>query len=142
MADNLAYTEGSGKTVASDEISTVHYQRMKITQGADGTNDGDTSNALPLPVRNYAGTGTITSVSGAAVDTTILAANTARRGATVYNDSNAILYLALSNVTSSTTVFSAKISAGGYFEVPFGYVGIIKGIWGSATGSARVTELT
>jgi hypothetical protein len=142
MADNLGYTEGAGKSVASDEISTVHYQRIKITQGAEGAADGDTSTALPLPVRNYAGTGTQSSVSGAASDTTILAANTSRRGATVYNDSTAILYILLANATSSATVFTVKVAAGGYYEAPYGYTGIIKGIWASATGSARVTELT
>lgn len=86
-------------------------------------------------------TGTQTSVAGAAADTTILAANTNRQGATVYNDSTAILYLLLANAVSSTSVFTAQIAAGGYYEVPAKYTGIIKGLWASATGNARVTEI-
>lgn len=37
MADNIAITAGSGTTIATDEISGVQYQRVKIALGADGT---------------------------------------------------------------------------------------------------------
>ena len=90
--------------------------------------------------------GTITSVSGSASDVTVLAANTSRKGATVFNDSAAILYLALSDTTSSSTVYTVQVPADGYYEIPLSeagvYTGVIKGIWASATGAARVTELT
>ena len=92
-----------------------------------------------------AATGTITSVASANTDTTILASNTGRKGATIFNDSTALLYLALSNTTSSATVYSVQIPAGGYYELPNAgavYTGVIKGIWASANGNARVTELT
>lgn len=36
MADNLNVTEGSGKTVAADEVGGALYQRIKIGIGADG----------------------------------------------------------------------------------------------------------
>lgn len=94
-----------------------------------------------------AGTGTRTNVVGAAADTTILAANTNRRGATIYNDSSALLYLLLGTGTASTTNFTVILGGngsgiGGYYELPFNYTGIVKGIWASATGNARVTEFT
>ncbi len=41
MADNVLITPGSGDTVAADDISSVKYQRVKLTLGADGVNDGD-----------------------------------------------------------------------------------------------------
>lgn len=93
-------------------------------------------------VRFRATTGTQSNVSGSASDVTILASNANRMGATVTNDSTAILYLLLANATSSTTVHTVQLGPGDYYEVPFGYSGVIKGIWASATGSARVTELT
>lgn len=37
MVDNVTITEGAGTTVATDDISTVHYQRVKAVLGADGT---------------------------------------------------------------------------------------------------------
>ena len=50
MADNVAVTEGSGVSIAADEILSVKYQRVKLIQGADGVNDGDVSSAAPLQV--------------------------------------------------------------------------------------------
>jgi hypothetical protein len=50
MADNVAVTEGSGVSIAADEIASVKYQRVKLIQGADGVNDGDVSSAAPLQV--------------------------------------------------------------------------------------------
>jgi hypothetical protein len=62
-------------------------------------------------------------------------------GAAVFNDSTALLFVKL-GATASATSFTVKLYQDGYFEVPFGYTGIIDGIWASATGSARVTEVT
>lgn len=51
MADNFITNAGEGgNTYASDEISSVHYPRVKLIHGADGTNDGDVASANPLPV--------------------------------------------------------------------------------------------
>lgn len=36
MADNIAYTPGSGASIATDDISSVHYPRMKMGIGSDG----------------------------------------------------------------------------------------------------------
>lgn len=36
-SDNVNWTEGSGKTLATDEIAGVHYPRSKISIGADGS---------------------------------------------------------------------------------------------------------
>ena len=36
MADNVAITAGSGTNVATDDVSGVHYQRVKVATGADG----------------------------------------------------------------------------------------------------------
>ena len=49
MADNLGYTAGSGTTIAADDISSVFYQRVKLSIGADGT-AVDASAAAPVPV--------------------------------------------------------------------------------------------
>jgi hypothetical protein len=88
-------------------------------------------------------TGVITSVAAAITSTTILVANTGRRGAAVFNDSTANLKLGLTASAVSATAFTVKIGPGGFFEVPYpAYVGQLTGIWDAAAGSARVTELT
>lgn len=52
MADNVTLNAGSGGVaLAADDISSVWYQRVKVTWGTDGTaTDTDASN--PLPVDN------------------------------------------------------------------------------------------
>lgn len=36
MSDNVAVTAGVGTSIATDDLSGVHYQRMKMGIGADG----------------------------------------------------------------------------------------------------------
>jgi len=51
MADNTILNLGSGgDTIATDDISGVKYQRIKLIHGADGVNDGDVSETNPYPV--------------------------------------------------------------------------------------------
>lgn len=49
MADNIDVTPGTGKTIAADDLAGVLYQRVKISQGADGSAT-DVSSAAPLNV--------------------------------------------------------------------------------------------
>jgi hypothetical protein len=52
MADNTTLNTGTGgDVIASDDISSVKYQRIKLIHGADGVNAGDVATANPLPVR-------------------------------------------------------------------------------------------
>lgn len=143
MADNST-APGTGEIFAFDDIGGVKFGRSKITVGADGTNDGDVSNTNPLPVKHVSGTATRTQVADSASDGLILAANAARLGATIWNDSSAILYLGLGTTTVTTTNYTAQLSEGAYYEVPFGFTGQIRGIWATdpGDGAARVTELT
>jgi hypothetical protein len=103
------------------------------------------SGSNPVPTKEIrSATGTNTSVADNAASVTILASNTARLGATVYNDSSATLYLLLGATAASTTNYTCRVVSSGYYEVPFGYTGQLTGIWASdpGDGAARVTELT
>jgi hypothetical protein len=63
MADNVAVTQGSGTTIATDDISDVHFQRVKLV---DGTLDstaaipGDASNGLDVDVTRVSGNVAVT----------------------------------------------------------------------------------
>lgn len=88
-------------------------------------------------------TGAKTSVNSAATSATILAANAARKGATISNTDANALYIDLSGGTAAATSYTAKIAADGYYEVPFGYTGLITGIWAAdGIGAALVTEFS
>lgn len=125
------YTLASGP--AQPVILVDPVTGNSVTPGSGGSNpSGD----------GAVNTGTQSSVAASATDVTILAANTARYGASVYNDSSAICYLLVGSGTSSATNHTVQLNGGAYYEVPYGYTGVLKGIWASATGSARVTEWT
>jgi hypothetical protein len=82
-----------------------------------------------------------TNVLASITDVTILDSNSSRKSADVFNDSAATLYILCQNATSSTTKCSCIVPPGGFYEPPFGYSGVLKGIWSSADGGyARVTE--
>ncbi len=147
MADNVTLNAGSGgAVVATDDDSTAHHQYVKVEFGGDGTfTKVADSDGARLPVKPHtAGTGTRTSVADSATAVEILAANSARKGAVITNDSSAMLYLGLGTVDPTTTNYTTKIPPDQSFKVPSCYTGQIKGIWASdpGDGAARVTELT
>ena len=57
MADNITLpATGTGTAtpvVATDDIAGLHYQRIKLIHGVDGTNAGDVATTNPLPVAPY-----------------------------------------------------------------------------------------
>lgn len=116
-------------------------QIMDSAGNARGANvtAGNAVQAAPGPTATSA----ITSVASANTNTSLLASNTSRSGAYFFNDSTAILYLAFAS-SASTTAYTVQIGAGSFFEMPTNpvYTGAIFGIWASANGNARITELS
>ena len=92
-------------------------------------------------VESTSGTSTPTTVASSITNVLILATNSNRKGATIWNDSTANLFIEF-GVTATTSAFTVKINAGGYYELPFNYTGVISGIWSSANGNALIRELT
>lgn len=90
MADNVAITAGSGTTIATDDVSSVHYQRVKLV---DGTLDstaaipGDATNGLDVDVTRVQGTvtvsGTVTANAGTNLNTSSLALESGGNLATI-----------------------------------------------------------
>lgn len=84
---------------------------------------------------------TVTKVDSSATNVTLLAANHARLGASFYNNSTAILYLKC-GATASTTGFTVQMATETYYELPYGYTGLVSGIWASVDGNCMITEFT
>lgn len=85
MADNTTLNTGSGgDTIASDDIVGVKYQRVKLTVGADGVNDGDVASANPLPV---AGTVDLGTTDNAVLDAIAAAATAIQAAVEVIDNS-------------------------------------------------------
>ena len=104
-------------------------------------NTVDTGSGHTQAVVAQSATLTNTSTAASASSVSVLASNAARLGATLYNDSGVSCFVKL-GTTASATDFTVKMAAGSYYEVPFGYNGIIHAIWGSATGNMRASEFT
>jgi len=142
---NSATVTGTGVFTVSG-MSVLDISRLS-TQLSDGTYPWrksriDAAGALSVTSQSGSVTGNgPATVASAAADTLLLAANANRRGATVANDSTSVLYLSLGTNAASNTAYTVKLNAAGYYEVPFGYTGALRGIWASANGAARITEV-
>jgi len=91
-------------------------------------------------IENRPGVATITSVSATTTSITLLAANVNRRGAFVYNDSTAILYVNFGQ-TASSTQFAVQVNSETLYEMPHpAFTGELRGAWDATNGSARITE--
>lgn len=103
------------------------------------------TNAGTFAVQNtpaVVATATTTQPASSATVVTILASNASRKQAMIYNDSTQILYLKF-GATATTTDHTVQMAAASYYELPAPvFTGILTGLWASANGSARVTELT
>lgn len=87
-------------------------------------------------------TATLTSVALSTTSAALLAANTARRGFYIHNDSGQLLYVAFA-ATATISAFTLRLPANGAYESPLnGYTGVISGIKATGAGNARITELT
>lgn len=93
---------------------------------------------VSIPTSN---TSTPTSVASSTTSQTIAAANSNRKGLTIWNKSTANLYIDFDS-SASTSDAAVEIAGGGYYEMPFNYTGIVSGIWDAENGNAYVRELT
>lgn len=91
----------------------------------------------PTPFQTNA---VITPVASSATSVTLLSERVGRRGATLWNSSTQVLYVALA-ATASAAAATAKVAADAHWTAPEGYNGVISGIWASANGNALVTEI-
>ena len=103
------------------------------------TIQADIADGIRLPNATTGGTGStdFTSTSYG----TIATASTGRLGCTIFNTGPGNLHVLLGTGTASTSVFTVRLSAGDYYEVPFNYTGLIGGIFATA-GTAEVTQVS
>ena len=103
------------------------------------TLQADVADGIRLPNATTGGTGptTFTSTSYG----TIATSNTDRLGCQIFSEGPGTLYVTLGTAATSTSSYTARLSAGDYYEVPSNYTGLIGGIFATA-GTARVTEVS
>jgi len=123
----------SGGTGLSINANLTELEALVTTLQAD------VADGVRIPNATSGGTGStdFTSTSYG----TIATASTGRLGCTIFNSGPGNLHVLLGTATASTSVFTVRLSAGDYYEVPFNYTGLIGGIFATA-GTAEVTELS
>lgn len=138
VADDAAFT------IATTKVLPIGM--LADDTSSDSVDEGDVgvprmTLARKQIVVSTADSATLANVAASASSVTLQAANANRVGWSVYNDSTAILYVKFGG-TASTTSYTVQVGGGSFYEMPMPiYRGVIDGIWASATGNARVTEL-
>lgn len=104
----------------------------------DGVGGGGGSSASP------ASTSALTNAAATGASQILLAANALRLAFSIYNDSTSPVNVKL-GTTASSTSFTKRLLPGEFLTnsmLGVNYTGRIDAIYDSATGNARVTELT
>ena len=103
------------------------------------TLQADVADGIRLPNATTGGTGPtiFTSTSYG----TIATSSTGRLGCQIFSEGPGNLHITLGTATTSTSLYTVRLSAGDYYEVPSNYTGLIGGIFATA-GTARVTEVS
>ena len=103
------------------------------------TLQADVADGIRPPNATTGGTGptTFTSTSYG----TIATASTGRLGCQIFSEGPGTLHVTLGTSTTSTSLYTVRLSSGDYYEVPANYTGLIGGIFATA-GTARVTEVS
>ena len=123
---------------ATGGTQSINYN-LEAIEALMVTLQADVADGLRPPNATTGGTGPtdFTSTSYG----TIATASTGRLGCTIFNSGPGTLHVLLGTATASTSVFTARLSSGDYYEVPFNYTGLIGGIFATA-GTAEVTTLS
>jgi hypothetical protein len=134
--------DGAGNAITINGSGSLEVaQTAALPAGTNNIGDVDIASSVVLTTKQAASTGTLANVASSASSVTLMASNASRLGATIHNDSTQVLYVKF-GTTASATSYTVKMVADAYYEVPFGYTGRIDGIWASANGNARITEMT
>jgi hypothetical protein len=150
MADNLTVTAGANATLvgttplATKQLDDSSHGGVAVIVDASGarakTMAVSSTGAAKVEIERLS-SASLANVTASASNVTLLASNSARRMAMIYNDSTSILYVKL-GATASSTSYTIQMQPYAYYELPIPvYTGIIDGIWVAANGSARVTEI-
>lgn len=150
-ASNLAKAEDAAHS--SGDVGVAALARRIDAEATSAGTSGDYATldtdalgrlrtvAAPNPV-----TATLANVAGSASSVTLIAANAARRGWAITNDSTQILYVKLGTTASTSSYYEAipAATATQIFTLEsqpgISYQGDITGIMPSANGNARTTE--
>lgn len=83
-----------------------------------------------------------TFVSASSTDVLLLSGNVNRTNVVIYNDSNVTLYLGFGQTPVTVDDFTTALASHSERAILYEFKGELRGVWQSATGVARITEIT
>lgn len=144
-AGALEFDDVSTTTITENQFGALRgstnrnlYTTIRDAAGNERGVNVTSNNSLQVTQRSTA-TGPV-AVSVGATTTVILASNTARAGASIFNTSTTAIVFVSVGGTPTTSLYTVAIPAQGYFEVPAGATGAINGIVSTGTVTVNVTE--
>ena len=144
MADGVPITAGTGTTIATDDVGGQRTTRSSSLRSGRLTRRRSSLPRSALPIEDArADTATLANVAGSRYERCASSSTRATRlGLILFNDSTASCYVKY-GATASATSFTVFLGPGAYWEMPKPiWTGTVDGIWTSAAGNMRVTELT
>lgn len=139
ISGTVVANAGSGTFTVS---GTVTANAGSGTMAVSGPLTDTQLRATPIQVTAAtSSSAAMSSVAGSASSASLLASNSSRKGICLFNDSTAICRVAF-GATASATAFTVLLQPNSFYENGTLYTGAISGIWASATGNMRITELT
>lgn len=148
-ATNLGKAEDAAHTTGDVGVMALGVRRDTASAlGADNdyipfTMDSIGAVHVSHVQTNKVATSSLTNVAASATSVQLIASNTSRRALVLYNDSTVTCYVKF-GTTASSSSFTFLMQAASTLilnEDPI-YTGRIDGIWASATGNMRITELS
>lgn len=102
MTDNVAVTAGSGTTLATDDVSGVHFQKVKLIDGtADSSVAIEASAGGELEVTDHGATVVGSQVTVSNSTTQLVAADAARKELIIVNRQTVAVYIGATAATTS-----------------------------------------
>ena len=141
---NATPTDGSSPPIPMSSGVSPGDKTPRATMGGPETVDSQGNTLVPIQIYPSQGSSSaLTSVNASITSVSLLAANTNRKTFYVYNDSAATLYLAW-GATASTIAYTTQVPPNTLYEMPSAstWQGAVSGIWPTATGAARITEVS
>jgi len=121
--------------------STTGAPVYVATTGALFVSQSNTPAGTQVVIITSSITPTVTTQALSLTGVALKAANTSRRGLTIYNQTTQVLYVAM-GTTATLASFTLIMDVSGYYEAPYGYNGAYWGLHPVAgTGLVYVTEV-
>ncbi len=113
MADNVDITPGTGLKVATDDVSGVHYQRVKLAVGDDGS-ASDATEANPLPTSDAGGQNLLRRILQMLMSPLGYDKSLGRQRGTVVVESGTVTTVSTVTTVTTVTTLTGLTNIGGY----------------------------